>query len=202
MKTVALAAAAALVGIAAPASAATIVQNDFNSGAGGFTLSGNTYLANGALYAPCCGTDPTNTNTFVAFGGGNQPSGTASTSFLTVIGSVYTVMFNYATLGGGSDPLTVTAGGITQSPFSANATNNPIVFQTGTFQFTATTRTSTLSFTSAGTNNADAIIDNVSVTGAVPEPATWAMMLLGFSMVGFGLRSRRAGKVATRIAYA
>ena len=36
---------------------------------------------------------------------------------------------------------------------------------------------------------------------ALPEPATWAMMLVGFGMVGFGLR-RRAAKVTTRVAFA
>lgn len=36
---------------------------------------------------------------------------------------------------------------------------------------------------------------------AVPEPATWAMMLLGFGMVGFGLRRRQASKVTTRVAF-
>lgn len=41
----------------------------------------------------------------------------------------------------------------------------------------------------------------IGLTGSVPEPATWAMMLLGFGMVGFGLRSRSAGKVNTRVAF-
>lgn len=31
--------------------------------------------------------------------------------------------------------------------------------------------------------------------GAVPEPATWAMMILGMGMVGYGLRMRRKGLV-------
>lgn len=35
---------------------------------------------------------------------------------------------------------------------------------------------------------------------AVPEPATWAMMLVGFGMIGFGLRSRRRQSV--RVTYA
>ena len=35
---------------------------------------------------------------------------------------------------------------------------------------------------------------------AVPEPATWAMMLLGFGMVGFGLRSRK--RPAVTVTYA
>ena len=38
------------------------------------------------------------------------------------------------------------------------------------------------------------------VLTAVPEPATWAMMLAGFGMIGFGLRSRR--KQAARVTYA
>jgi hypothetical protein len=33
--------------------------------------------------------------------------------------------------------------------------------------------------------------------GAVPEPATWAMMILGMGMVGFGLRMRRRTAAAT-----
>lgn len=39
-----------------------------------------------------------------------------------------------------------------------------------------------------------------AVNGAVPEPATWAMMLAGFGMIGLGLRSRP--KVTTSVAYA
>lgn len=36
--------------------------------------------------------------------------------------------------------------------------------------------------------------DNIA-TAAVPEPATWALMLGGFGLVGFGLRRRRTGVV-------
>lgn len=48
-----------------------------------------------------------------------------------------------------------------------------------------------------GTTSADNIgplIDNVLVTqsGAVPEPATWAMFIAGFGLIGAGLRRRRA----------
>ncbi len=35
-------------------------------------------------------------------------------------------------------------------------------------------------------------------TSAVPEPATWAMMIAGFGMVGAQLRRRRTGPVAVR----
>ena len=42
-------------------------------------------------------------------------------------------------------------------------------------------------------------IDNLSVTsstGGVPEPATWALMLLGFGGLGTALRSRRRATLA------
>ena len=34
-------------------------------------------------------------------------------------------------------------------------------------------------------------VDNFGVVSAVPEPGTWAMMLLGFGAVGFSMRRRR-----------
>ncbi len=37
-------------------------------------------------------------------------------------------------------------------------------------------------------------VDGQLVTGAVPEPSTWAMMLLGFGAVGVALRRRKAGR--------
>ena len=38
-------------------------------------------------------------------------------------------------------------------------------------------------------------VDNFDAA-AVPEPATWAIMILGFGAVGFALRRRRAGHVS------
>lgn len=39
------------------------------------------------------------------------------------------------------------------------------------------------------------------VQSAVPEPATWALLLLGFAGIGFSLRRRKAGTQRLRIAY-
>jgi hypothetical protein len=47
--------------------------------------------------------------------------------------------------------------------------------------------------------NGNFIASNFSVT-AVPEPATWAMMLLGFGMIGFAMRKR--SNVRTTVSYA
>ncbi|WP_428333165.1 PEPxxWA-CTERM sorting domain-containing protein [Novosphingobium sp.] len=38
-------------------------------------------------------------------------------------------------------------------------------------------------------------VDFTSATAAVPEPATWAMMLVGFGMIGMTVRSRRRRNV-------
>lgn len=60
-----------------------------------------------------------------------------------------------------------------------------------TYSFWFTTSGGKLRFTdlSGGNTNVGNLLDNVSVA-AVPEPSTWAMMILGFLGVGF-LASRR-----------
>ena len=44
------------------------------------------------------------------------------------------------------------------------------------------------------------LVTNLVGNGSVPEPATWAMMLMGLGMVGFGLRRRQ--KQTVRVTYA
>ena len=60
--------------------------------------------------------------------------------------------------------------------------------------FTFSTTGGALSFTNLGnSDNLGLILDNVQVSGAVPEPATWAMMALGFlGLGGLAMRRRRA----------
>ena len=68
-------------------------------------------------------------------------------------------------------------------------------WQTSTFDFFATGSSETLSFLATGTGGAPlppfALLDSVSLT-AVPEPSTWAMMVVGFGLLGYaGFRRRR-----------
>lgn len=72
--------------------------------------------------------------------------------------------------------------------------NNNTVFQSFGGLFTITTGGSyflTFSQAPGGDPYRGSILDNVSIS-AVPEPATWGMMLLGFGLMGFGLRRRRS----------
>lgn len=45
-------------------------------------------------------------------------------------------------------------------------------------------------------------IDNISVQAAVPEPGTWALMLLGFGLVGGAMRRGKTSGIAARLRYA
>jgi hypothetical protein len=58
-----------------------------------------------------------------------------------------------------------------------------------------------LTFRAVGTSDSTGgYLDDITIsTAAVPEPATWAMMILGFGLVGAGMRRRRT---ATQPAFA
>ncbi len=64
-----------------------------------------------------------------------------------------------------------------------------------TFTFTAASGTETLKFLAHGMPTGMppfVLLDGISMQSAVPEPATWAMMIIGFGLVGAVAR-RRAG---------
>lgn len=80
--------------------------------------------------------------------------------------------------------------------FYTNATNTPfgINYKKFSFVFTAAGAT-TLAFSNGTVGDNMLGLDSVSVT-AVPEPATWGLMIAGFGMVGFAARRRRISVAA------
>jgi hypothetical protein len=203
MRKIALAlAAASAVAIAAPANAATLVSENFESSLGAFTATGQAGINTGTGYIGCCGTTGSVANManhFVAFGSGDLPSGLISSPITLVGGTSYTLSFDYATLGAGSDTLFALIDGHTFSASQGANNNMDTTFHAYSFTWTATGGPSALQFNSGGTISADAILDNVLLTGlaaAVPEPSTWAMMLLGFGAIGFAMRRRRVMQTA------
>jgi hypothetical protein len=114
-----------------------------------------------------------------------------SQTFADAVGGDLTLTFDYSANDSSSyqyvsfDSVTV-AGSLVSGPSS---------YQSYSFNLGAGTGSDTLTFN--GRNNPSYnTLDNVVVvqTAAVPEPASWALMILGVGAVGFGLR-RRAHRV-------
>ncbi len=112
-------------------------------------------------------------------------------SFATIVGQTYTVTFGLSAENSfGTETLTAAAGSASVSYVLAVDGTGVFkrAFTTETFDFTATSALTTLSFVhtaGAGGNN-DPMIDGVSVelsTAAVPEPETYALMLGGLGLL-------------------
>lgn len=110
-------------------------------------------------------------------------------------GQEYSVSFDLAARPyGGADPLTVSAG---NSSGMFTITNT--AWSTHSIDFMAPeSGTADLKFLGSTLDGDSSVgLDAVSIA-AVPEPATWAMMLLGFGMIGFASRRRQR---AVRVSY-
>lgn len=125
------------------------------------------------------------------------------------IGAKYTVAFDWAGAqldlpgyglfnGPTTEGFKVSFGGQSQStPVVSIASHGFSGWMHENFVFTASSTTAVLSFLSGSGPQGlppQALLDGVSVT--VPEPATWAMMVIGFGAVGFATRRRRAAVTA------
>jgi hypothetical protein len=127
---------------------------------------------------------------------GNQRSGADDWfSGFTFAAATSLVNFGYDYFGS-----TVNAGNYFTTGISVQSVGlgllNEAPFQTRSIFFTAG-NAGTLNFNigAFGTDNVGPILDNVNLSiapGAVPEPATWMMMILGFGIVGAAMRRRKA----------
>jgi len=119
-------------------------------------------------------------------------------TFDTVAGTTYTL--TYYTTGNGSSVNTVYADLYDGSGFDfstllieASGTGTGVSgldWFAVTTTFTAVSNTTSLYFT-ANNNSGFAGVDNVSLTTAVPEPESYAMLLAGLGAVGFVSRRRK-----------
>jgi hypothetical protein len=189
---------------------------NFTYAAGG--LDDNTYLE---LYGPKNGVanglvnSPTGGNMVAADGAYGEGAIYQQITGLTV-GQQYAVQFDWAAgqqsgytgpqterwlvkLGNSvltvpSDHVNPTLDSQTQATSVAHNANHGFVpWSHETFTFTATGTSQYLSFLALGTPTGVppfSILDGVSMA-AVPEPASWAMMIAGFGLVGGAIRRRR-----------
>ncbi len=131
---------------------------------------------------------------------GTPGPGFLSQSFSVVAGQRYNLSFDMArnSSGPAGQGVAVSFGGVAGNFYSTAAASNTL--SSNTLSFTAaSTGLATLSFASAAKAGtpldkfSGAVIDNVSVMAAVPEPETYAMLLAGLGLMGF-LRRRKAAK--------
>jgi len=118
------------------------------------------------------------------------------------IGETYHLTFNYAFAqqfafdGATTQNLTVSLGGFSATTSDIVLPNHDFSgWSTASFDIVATATEQLLSFSSLASPQLPpfALVSNVSLTngGGVPEPGTWAIMLLGFAGLGAAARMRR-----------
>ncbi|MFZ4690097.1 MAG: PEPxxWA-CTERM sorting domain-containing protein [Polymorphobacter sp.] len=198
----------AAVVVASPAAAVNLIANgDFeNTGFGGtgsfynlgnpgadnpvpgdfgftVTLNDVDLIANGA-FAP-----------FLATGGAynldlnGYNTGAISQTFATVSGRTYRVKLDYTQNGGGKSADVNVNGSAIGTLIGSGS------WQSFTTTFAGTGAPTVFDITSLVGGSGGIVLDNISVTD-VPEPATWAMMLTGFGMLGFAMRRRQQAVAA------
>jgi hypothetical protein len=205
----ALALVAALGLTATQAAAANLITNGgFEDGATTSTMDGNTNTGVPDGWTPNAAFDlePSFNHQQLGFANSGSYSlsignydyealAALSQTFSDVVGATYTGTF-YAFDGGANGDsgafLDASIDGTTLKALDDTVAS----YTKETFTFTGTgSDTFTIA---AQTNPSEWFVDDVSIqgAGAVPEPASWAMMLLGVGAIGTLLRSRRSAAVA------
>jgi choice-of-anchor C domain-containing protein len=218
MKKIFLAAgiAALALAAAAPAGAVAIVNGSFenasvNPGAG-FTTLGNGSTAIDGWVVGGLGVDYIGGYWQAADGvrsidlSGNNKGGISQVLNGLTVGQVYTVHFDLAGNPDGGSPTKVAVasdGGSQSSVFffpQAGNTKADMGWTPEMFSFTATDTSAKLTFSATVNDAFGPALDNVSITGGVPEPASWALMIMGFGGVGAAMRSRRRAQAVMQTA--
>ena len=207
-------ASAFLLAAAAPTHAANLIVNgSFEEGAfvGGTTTSWNGIPDGGtAVTGWVAGTNGFDWHQAVEFGPAKDgyrmvdltlgsANGAISQTFATVAGHAYELRFAVTAPGPffGPAALEVSVGDAAASYSVSRSPTFPLSWETKTLGFRATSSATTLVFAGPASGAYwGPVIDDVSVTAAVPEPETYAMMLAGLGVFGFVARRRKQATTA------
>ncbi|WP_419807623.1 PEPxxWA-CTERM sorting domain-containing protein [Sphingomonas sp.] len=180
-------------GASTPTAGFTVI-NEFTS------LAGLTSVTNAQIKMP-----PSDSE-------GAPPATSDGSSYLSVLGggsATYdlgafnprNIQFDWGSTDGYNSLTVKTAGGksyvyVPGTNFPAGTDGNQVLPGTnGVFTLKlGDDRVSSVMFAS-GSNSFE--LDNFAIAGGVPEPTTWALMIVGFGAVGGAMRRRRAPSLAT-----
>jgi hypothetical protein len=124
----------------------------------------------------------------------SSPTFSGSFSLTNTLSGLYSIVLATSTPGVTFDSASLSGMGNTYTlglfPDNTSLKLFPTLIQSGDYVFSFEGHSS-----GSGT-----LTGNVTITAAVPEPGTWAMMLLGFGAIGLTIRRRRQVKVLEQIA--
>ena len=195
MKTLLAGLAASLALSFAPAAQAAqlLVNGGFESGLSGWTVTAPWFTS--VVSDPGAPADH-----LVRLGGPSWNKASISQSFTTDAGDMYDVSFSGGLFGtGGARQINVFMDNAWVAAFNLAPAANSAAFSTFGWSFMGTGGSQNIQFEIVTASNSATILDDISIverviapdpTSWVPEPSTWAMMILGFGAIGAVVRRR------------
>lgn len=202
MNKFAFALAAVTIAAATPATAATVIDQGQATSVGGFAFLNQSTISSQSFKAGY--NNSVGAGVFLASGYGS--TGRVTVSILTAVpGSSAQIVATGTANGTAGSWVDVswaqTALVVGQTYWLSATSNSSLVvgFNQGNSYANGDAFYGTFSYAQYGYDLTFRTYANNAVA-AVPEPATWGLMIAGFGMVGFGLRRR--AKISTAVTYA
>jgi len=203
-KKIILSAGAALAAlVSTPALAVTNFSSNFDS----LALANNTWTTVASIEGWTGGAGGIEVQNNVA-GAPHSPSNLVeldtnsnSSMFRTIEAGIYTLTFSYSARPGvaqASNLIDLFLGNTKVDTFQAQGIGQNNTNWTTITKYFTVNQDTVLKFAAAGTSDSyGGYLDTINLSGtAVPEPATWAMMILGMGAAGAMMRRRRQTAVS------